>query len=50
MGTSNTVIRSMHDVGLAVWCGGALMGGAFQEQIGHDDTLANRHEGDRAFA
>lgn len=23
---SNTVIRSMHDVGLAVWCGGALMG------------------------
>src|ERR1700712_420666 len=26
MTTRNTVIRSMHDVGLAVWCGGALMG------------------------
>ena len=29
---------------------GALMGGAFQEQIGHDDTFANRQEWDRAFA
>ncbi|MET3808273.1 hypothetical protein ABIB25_005302 [Nakamurella sp. UYEF19] len=26
MTTRNTVIRSMHDVGLAVWCGGGLMG------------------------
>lgn len=26
MTTRNTVIRSMHDIGLAVWCGGALMG------------------------
>ncbi|QNK82090.1 hypothetical protein [Nakamurella sp. PAMC28650] len=26
MTTRNTVIRSLHDVGLAVWCGGALMG------------------------
>lgn len=26
MTTRNTVIRSMHDVGLAVWCGGSLMG------------------------
>lgn len=26
MSTRNTVIRSMHDIGLAVWCGGALMG------------------------
>jgi hypothetical protein len=24
--TRNTVIRSMHDVGLAAWFGGALMG------------------------
>ena len=26
MTTRNTVIRSMHDLGLAVWCGGSLMG------------------------
>src|ERR1700712_1581726 len=26
MSTRNTVIRSLHDVGLAAWCGGALMG------------------------
>ena len=26
MSARNTVIRSMHDIGLAVWCGGALMG------------------------
>ena len=26
MGTRNTVIRSMHDLGAAVWLGGALMG------------------------
>ena len=26
MTTRNTLIRVLHDVGLAVWCGGALMG------------------------
>ena len=26
MTARNTVIRSMHDIGLAVWCGGSLMG------------------------
>lgn len=26
MSTRNTVIRSLHDVGLAAWCGGSLMG------------------------
>ena len=26
MSTRNTVVRSLHDVGLAAWCGGALMG------------------------
>lgn len=26
MTTRNTLVRSMHDIGLAVWCGGALMG------------------------
>ena len=26
MSTRNTVIRRIHDIGLAVWCGGALMG------------------------
>ncbi len=26
MSTRNTMIRSLHDVGLAAWCGGALMG------------------------
>lgn len=26
MSERNTVVRSMHDLGLAVWCGGSLMG------------------------
>src|SRR6478672_454701 len=26
MSTRNTVVRSMHDIGLAAWFGGALMG------------------------
>ena len=26
MSTRNTLVRSTHDVGLAVWCGGSLMG------------------------
>lgn len=45
MAMSNTVIRSMHDVGLAVWCGGSLMGavglnGAANTVKDHTDRAA----------
>ncbi len=45
MAMNNTVIRSLHDVGLAVWCGGALMGaiglnGAANTVKDHTDRAA----------
>jgi hypothetical protein len=46
MSERNTVLRSLHDAGLAVWCGGALMGavglnGAAEEE-GRDDVSSAR--------
>ena len=39
MPESNTVVRSVHDLGLAVWCGGSLMGA-----IGLNGPAANATE------
>lgn len=34
MSERNTVLRSLHDVGLAAWFGGSLMGGGRVERCG----------------
>jgi len=38
MNTRNTVVRSMHDIGLAVWSGGSLMGAVGLNGAANDVT------------
>jgi hypothetical protein len=49
MSERNTFLRTLHDVGLAVWCGGSLMGSvglnAVAEEEGHDDAATARIAG-----